>query len=128
MMLWKKNWQINGKTSEMGGMRQMGRTKSLASLNDCTDATYRVINTPLYSAGESSSYKKLLVRVTDEDLEMALEILCREDMHSKKQEMIQEELNIRQRPERITVKGAWADSFRRAWEGVRMAAKRRRCR
>ena len=43
----------------------MGRTKSLASLNDCTDATYRVINTPLYSAGESSSYKKLLVRVTD---------------------------------------------------------------
>ena len=60
----------------------MGRTKSLASLNDCTDATYRVINTPLYSAGESSSYKKLLVRVTDEDLEMALEILCREDMHS----------------------------------------------
>ena len=106
----------------------MGRTKSLASLNDCTDATYRVINTPLYSAGESSSYKKLLVRVTDEDLEMALEILCREDMHSKKQEMIQEELDVRQRPERITVKGAWADSFRREWEGVRMAAKRRRCR
>lgn len=106
----------------------MGRTKSLISISDCTDGVYRILNTPLYSAGDSSLYKKILVRMSDDDLEMALEILYREEMHSKKQEMIQEELDVRQRPERITVKGAWADSFRREWEGVRMAAKRRRCR
>lgn len=68
------------------------------------------------------------MQTTEKDLEDALEILQREDVQHKKQEEIEIELEIRRKPEQVLQSGAWAENFKREWEGVREAARRRRFR
>lgn len=106
----------------------MGRTKSLISLEGCNDRVYRIVNIPIYAADSGRGYKTLLVQTTEKDLENALEILQREDVQHKKQEEIEIELEIRRKPEQVLQSGAWAENFKKEWEGVREAARRRRCR
>ena len=106
----------------------MGRTKSMASLEDCNDRVYRIVNTPIYTTANPAGYKTMLVQTDEEDLKEALEILRRADIQSKKQEEIEIELEIRRKPEQTLKGGNWEKMFCKEWEGVREAAKRRRCR
>lgn len=106
----------------------MGRTKSLTALEDCNDRVYRIVNMPIYTTINPAAYKAMLVRMPEEDLEEALEILSREDVQTRKQKEIEVELEIRRRPEPTLKQGAWEKAFAKEWEAVRAAAKRRRCR
>lgn len=72
----------------------------------------------------SSTYTKLLLGHSDDDLEEALALLKKMNVGKNKQAEIQKELNIRKRPEQDVggVSEEWKEDFVRQWNQVRIAA------
>lgn len=104
----------------------MGRKKSLSSmLDDCSDGVFRIVT--MQNTVNPEAYKSVLVRLPEEDLKNALEILQREDRYESKQREIEIELNIRHSPDPVLHNSAWEKEFAKEWEVARQVV-RRRCR